>query len=86
MLGQRRRRWPNIETALDERFMFAGFTVHIIMHCSLVYVYRHLFSIINIHATSPFPLEGSRDLQYAARIPNCIEPFHEKCAMFNKPQ
>ena len=27
MLGQRRRRWPNIKPALDERLVFAGWYI-----------------------------------------------------------
>ena len=31
MLGQRRRHWPNIESTLGERLVFAGYTLKVLI-------------------------------------------------------
>ena len=47
VLGQRRRRWPNIEPALDERLVFAGERP--------VYVYINIYLFTTVHTVGPWP-------------------------------
>ena len=46
MLGQRRRRWPNIKPALGQRLVFKHATLSLTQHQNNRTVYLHFFHIM----------------------------------------
>ena len=45
MLGQRRRRWPNIKTSLFQRVVFAGMAIqHTGILCGMIILLSHLMA------------------------------------------